>query len=255
MIIERIEPSTADIEYIDASGYVPPQINDDRSEYANVVVNKPWGYEYVLFQNDAVSAWVLFIQEGYQTSMHCHVDKKTSLIVLSGEIVCTTLNQSIARSAHNGLLLEKKVFHSSKTISPGGALIMEIETPANKRDLLRLDDKYGRKKKGYEGSRCCEKRSKDTHWSFVDNPDAKGEYTLGEARIQIVAAQKYDQLAAHIKEDVDLIACVTSGNLRDAEGNNILSHGDIVTARELLSINEPVVENVELLLIKKNNHS
>ena len=29
---------------------------------------------------------------------------------------------------------------------------MEIETPVNKRDLVRLKDKYGRKGKGYEKS-------------------------------------------------------------------------------------------------------
>ena len=62
-------------------------IEDDFFDYSKVVVKKPWGYEYLIYQNDSVAVWVLFISKGYQTSMHCHPKKKTTLIVLSGKAV------------------------------------------------------------------------------------------------------------------------------------------------------------------------
>ena len=42
-------------------------------------------------------------------------------------------------------------FHSSKALSDHGAYILEIETPEDKHDLVRLEDSYGREKTGYEG--------------------------------------------------------------------------------------------------------
>ena len=52
----------------------------------------------------------------------------------------------------DGLTLEKEVFHSTKALSPDGIEIIEIETPPNKTDLVRLNDSYGRECHGYEGS-------------------------------------------------------------------------------------------------------
>ena len=31
-------------------------------DYRNVVVNKPWGYEYLWYQNETVAIWFLFIK-------------------------------------------------------------------------------------------------------------------------------------------------------------------------------------------------
>ena len=45
---------------------------------------KPWGKEYLLYQNDDVAIWHLFIEPGQSTSLHCHPSKKTGLVVLDG---------------------------------------------------------------------------------------------------------------------------------------------------------------------------
>ena len=49
-------------------------------------------------------------------------------------------------------MIRKGLFHSTKAISQKGAMIFEIETPVNKHDIVRLEDKYGRAAKPYEGS-------------------------------------------------------------------------------------------------------
>lgn len=44
-------------------------------------------------------------------------------------------------------LICKGVFHRTK--APLGAVVIEIEFPPNRCDLVRLEDKYGRDKTGY----------------------------------------------------------------------------------------------------------
>ena len=41
--------------------------------YDKTVVKKPWGYEYLAYENEDVGLWFLYIKEGHQTSMHCHL--------------------------------------------------------------------------------------------------------------------------------------------------------------------------------------
>ena len=53
--------------------------------YEKTVVSKPWGYEYLAYQNDKVALWFLYIGHNHQTSMHCHPNKTTGLILLDGE--------------------------------------------------------------------------------------------------------------------------------------------------------------------------
>ena len=113
-------------------------------------IEKPWGYEYLIFSNDEIAVWILYLKPGTQTSMHCHPSKKTSLVVLEGKVNCSTITERLDRSAGQGLLIDKGAFHQTTTISETGAFVMEIETPVNKRDLVRLKDKYGREGQGYE---------------------------------------------------------------------------------------------------------
>lgn len=148
--IEKIVLSQQDMQAL-SNLYVRPQdIQDDHRDYSKVVVRKPWGYEYLIFSNQTVAIWVLYLESCAETSMHCHPNKKTSLVVLEGQVKCQTLVGSWDRSIGEGLLIDKGVFHQTIAVSESGAFVMEIETPINKRDLVRLKDKYCREGKGYE---------------------------------------------------------------------------------------------------------
>ncbi len=119
-------------------------------DYSNIVVNKPWGYEYLWFQKEKVAIWFLRITKGQATSLHCHAKKRTSLIVLDGAVQCTTIDDKYQLKTLEAIVLEPCVFHSSMAIAEEGAFIMEIETPPMKGDLVRMHDAYGRQNSGYE---------------------------------------------------------------------------------------------------------
>jgi len=136
----------------------------DTFDYKNVVVKKPWGYEYLLFENDFVGIWILHLTKGCSTSIHCHPSKKTSLVVLSGKVLSSTLSEWFDLNTLDGLILENGVFHSSKAVSKD-VFIMEIETPPNKKDLVRLKDAYGREGQAYEGK--CKMTTKMAKYKHI----------------------------------------------------------------------------------------
>ena len=119
-------------------------------DYSKLVVRKPWGYEYLTYQSKDIAVWILYLKKGHQTSMHCHPSKKTSLVVLDGLVTCKSLEFKVVRRTGEGIMIDKKVFHQTFNYSKKDAIIMEIETPNVKTDLLRLKDKYGRENMGYE---------------------------------------------------------------------------------------------------------
>ena len=44
--------------------------------YSNKIVNKPWGYEYVIYSNsDKLAITLVKINYGHKTSLHCHPQK------------------------------------------------------------------------------------------------------------------------------------------------------------------------------------
>jgi mannose-6-phosphate isomerase-like protein (cupin superfamily) len=148
-MIFKVHPSLSDFENlsrlkVEASDFA------NTFDYRRIVVNKPWGYEYLWFQNETVAIWFLYIGEGQSTSLHCHAHKRTSLIVLDGTVQCTTLEDKYRMNTLDGIVLEPCVFHSSKAMSTEGTFIMEIETPPMKGDLVRMNDAYGRQHTGYE---------------------------------------------------------------------------------------------------------
>src|SRR3990167_2193158 len=56
--------------------------NNQPLSYKDLVVLKPWGYEFLAFENGRVAIWILYIKKRHSTSMHCHPKKTTALMVL-----------------------------------------------------------------------------------------------------------------------------------------------------------------------------
>ena len=86
------------------------KLRKDKTNYSEVIVRKPWGYEYLIYQNQYVSVWILHILKKHETSMHCHPQKKTSLIVLNGKVNCKNLRDIYVRKAGESVLISKEVF-------------------------------------------------------------------------------------------------------------------------------------------------
>ncbi|MDA8560516.1 hypothetical protein N9L33_01810 [Nitrospinae bacterium] len=146
--------------------------------YKNKVVIKPWGYEFLIFENESVAIWYLHINKGHSTSMHCHPLKKTCLITLSGEALCNTFERRNYLNAIEGIVIENSVFHSTKALSPQGIELLEIETPPNKIDLVRLNDSYGREMKSYEGLMEMQTKNLERfNYFYFNEPDGKTLHT------------------------------------------------------------------------------
>ncbi len=118
--------------------------------FENVLVKKPWGEEYEVYHNDHVSLWHLVIKPGQQTSLHCHPNKKTGLIVLKGCAELSFLSGVDHLKVLDKRIIRASVFHSTKNSGSEDLHLFEVETPNNKLDLLRLEDNYQRAGTPYE---------------------------------------------------------------------------------------------------------
>jgi len=118
---------------------------NDHHDYSNEIVQKPWGSEYEVFSNNNISVWILNIDEGQSTSFHCHPNKLTSLIVLSTEwkVICKSALTVHDLYIGDEVLIDAGAFHQTTAFGVP-AIIIEIERPNNKNDLVRFKDDYGR---------------------------------------------------------------------------------------------------------------
>jgi mannose-6-phosphate isomerase-like protein (cupin superfamily) len=249
-MIKRIESSPKDAEKIQSLDIDHSLLQDDGVDYFGITIRKPWGYEYLTFQNEHVAIWVLHLNRDSETSLHCHLTKKTSLVVLAGEVICTTLLGEHRLAAGQGLFIGAGVFHSTRAVSPGGAVIMETETPTNKKDLVRLDDRYGREHKGYEGKEFF--TPPDTAaLKIVNLADGQGASQIGECSILICRYE--EQVDLH--EEAMSFGADIMGVLKGRLGNSdtvVAEPGDVLGLAELQARpNLHIVGNAELMLVKK----
>ncbi len=143
----RFQATDADRRALADLGGVAPLAAAEVAHYSAGVVTKPWGCEYEVSRNATESVWNLHLLANAETSMHCHLEKDTLLIVTSGEVEFSTLGMTLNLGIGARILIDRGVFH--RTATRTGAMLVEIESPPNKADLVRLSDKYGREGKGY----------------------------------------------------------------------------------------------------------
>lgn len=196
------------------------------SEYDGIVVNKPWGYEYLMYESDKIGLWYLHIKQGKQTSLHCHPGKKTGYILLTGEAQVSFLNDSTHLKAVSKLMLREGLFHSTKALSEDGIHVIEVESPPDKTDLVRLDDVYGRKEQPYEGEEAIVPMTEGCI-SFA--PPAVGvplSYMVHGTKLTIETLDDVSLLKTRPPEDIIL---VMDGGLISKTNDPIVSPGDVVT--------------------------
>lgn len=136
--------------------------------HKQVVVQKPWGYEYLVYETNEVALWLLYIEQGKSTSLHCHPKKTTGLILLEGEAELAFIADSKVIQAPSKQMIRRGLFHSTKAMSSPGVFLLEIETPNDKEDLVRLADEYGRSADGYEPQQSWLPKNASNIW--IENP-------------------------------------------------------------------------------------
>ena len=183
--------------------------NKQPETYKGIVVPKPWGSEFLFYEDRYISGWFLSIESGHSTSMHCHPNKRTVLVMLSGKALGRTLYGSSIINAGEIVVYEAGVLHRTKALTK--IEMAEIESPPIKTDLLRLEDSYGREKMGYEDKKTM---VKSCEYFYLDDEKplfSQKHYviTLGnvikQGEINIIGENKSELIPnSCILEDTDI---------------------------------------------------
>lgn len=251
-MIKRVKISQADIQNL--ASKTPPKAPENQViDFSTYLVNKPWGHEYLMFRNQFVEVWGLHIKTGQSTSMHCHPNKKTGMLLIEGEAIFSNLNEDIAMKPLDALIVDAGAFKKTKAVSAEGILLLEFETPPAKHDLLRLTDEYGRENKPYEG---LDKMMIDEEMC-VRFPDGDGVFdakrNLGGCDFSI----KKISSEALSQEDVDYLrghdlAVVLEGLVFWPGNDYIFNVADVLHTKDILENYDSVrIFNLTLMGIKK----
>jgi len=172
--------------------------------YKNNIVKKPWGYEYLVYGNEHVGLWFLYIKHNHSTSMHCHPNKTTGLILLDGEATVSFLSNSVDISPKEKLMIRKGLFHSTTAKSTQGICLLEIETPRDKHNLVRLEDKYGRQGKPYEDSSFETPKESECFWVEAPPDGEERIYNFANSKIKILNISTIEDLE-NIQDNTNVI--------------------------------------------------
>lgn len=156
-----------------------------------VIVRKPWGHEQLLYETTDLAIWLLKIQPGCSTSLHCHPQKDTELIVLSGTAVIACESAEYRRDAREGVSVPSGVFHRTAAFGDEPTFVLELESPNNKLDLVRKSDEYGRAGTNYEGSESWEWRSRNMNLVKYSHATLTGRVTnqIGQSAVVLTRAK------------------------------------------------------------------
>jgi len=191
----------------------------------NFKVIKPWGTEYTIYKNLTSSTKLLRLKKNKSTSLHCHPIKKTGFILIKGEVsVDLGFYNTKKLTPLSRLMIRPGLFHCTRNINNKEAVILEIETPIDKDDLVRFKDNYGRQDKPYEDSKSMVKLKNEQ--IFEDPKLGESiEYIIEDLSIKIVKTDNIKKLKNSKKNS---IIAVLDGGLVGTNQRYVLSPGDIV---------------------------
>ena len=216
------------------------------------IVEKPWGFEYLVYQNEEVALWLLYIRNTHSTSLHCHPKKTTGLILLDGQIEVSFFNQVNRLNPGNKIMIRKGLFHSTKSVSDKCSYLFEIETPVDKQDLVRFKDSYGREGKPYEDSKYESPKSQDCLLISDPNINKTNEYNFSNCTLFV---KSITDISSFLEIDDTLNVMFLRGGLQSDYGQNVAGPGDIVisnTIKKLIEVFNKVDPKTIIMIIKHN---
>lgn len=233
----------------------PATQENDHFDYSKVVVRKPWGYEYLIFENSHLAVWILYLRHGHQTSMHCHPHKRTSITILAGEAICSTLDNELIRHAGEMMLLGEGVFHRTTAVSADGVFLIEIETPVNKRDLVRYHDDYGRESLGYETVDQMTLNVENYNYTSLNGPAVYYDTTkhFGQCSVRLVEFRAPDELQRALYAEAWNVGTVLKGVVNEQHGGMRLTAGDVVLFEDIASRSLRVDGVVQMILVSRDD--
>lgn len=196
-------------------------------DYKSTVVKKPWGYEYLAYENEHVALWFLSISKNQRTSMHCHPSKTTGLMVVNGCAEVSFLSDKVLLNSSEKVMIRKGLFHSTRALKDD-LKIFEIETPVDKHDLVRLEDNYGRTGQPYEDASKEMPKSEDCVW--IEDP-VEGEYKtykFADQQISVYCISSFREIELlNLSSESGLM--FLKGGISTDYGVQVAGPGDIVS--------------------------
>lgn len=245
-MIKKLTQSLLDKKYVELHSPIASTASVD---FSTLAVNKPWGHEYLMLSRPEVEVWSLFIGHNKATSMHCHPNKKTALVVLDGNALFSSLNESMELSPLDAIVIDPGVFHSTQGLSKSGIRVLEFETPPMKHDLFRLEDKYGRVNEGYEG---IDKTFglENAHTRFHAN-EHNTPKNLGQSRLCLHTIHNPDELKSISSNSSHALLAITEGKILSRNGETLWGPSDIISLEELTSngYNDYTFDHLRILSI------
>jgi len=188
----------------------------------NYIVPKPWGYEYLIFENEKIGIWWLHIRNNEATSLHCHPNKTTGLILLKGEAKVSFLSDTHPMPEFSKIMIREGVFHSTQAVAESGADIVEVEVPKDKENLVRMADIYGRKGKHYESLGECIPRTDKELW-IEDKIGEKKIYNGYSFSIEYLTKELLDTMF-----DEDIIVILSESGVVSSDNFDIVKCGHVI---------------------------
>ncbi len=217
------------------------------------IVKKPWGYEYLVYENNECALWHLYIKKDQKTSMHCHPSKTTGLVLVDGEATVSFLNNDFDLKPMDKIMIRKGLFHSTKASAKTGAIVFEIETPVDKNDLVRLRDSYGREGLPYEDSTFEAPKEEDCLW--IENPAAGAKRTYRVANLKLTVCDvKSTDFFNDLEDGVNVM--FLEGGIVTEYGTNVAGAGDIVSSnivKELVQVFKSVKNKTIIMVMEEEN--
>lgn len=242
--------ATTEEERICLNSAIRERENSKKIDYHNKVNEKPWGKEYLAYQNAKIGIWILHVNRDQETSLHCHFKKDTVLMPLFGCFKINLFNSFRILNLFDCLYIPQNTFHGLHSYTDNG-IIMEIEiytekvTYTDKNDLLRIKDIYNRDKNSYESSVTERESCPDESMNF----NCTNNYDINNTKVSVLKVSNL----LEIKNKYDKVVLL-DGTLY-SEGKRITS-GSFVNLNEEVSLLSEYIEvlclgNLDYKYLKK----
>jgi mannose-6-phosphate isomerase-like protein (cupin superfamily) len=133
-------PHPSDIDFI--KNKKKEVLSEEKDSF--VFVPKPWGFEYLCFRDANFDIWELHLYPHASTSSHLHTKKDVLVLVLEGTTTLSMTNHEELLSVGEVRIIKQKAIHQFINTNETTTRILEIESPPDRHDLIRIKDNYGR---------------------------------------------------------------------------------------------------------------
>ena len=196
--------------------------NSYKIDYLKKINDKPWGKEYLAYQNKEIGIWILHVNKNQETSLHCHFKKDTILIPISGCFKINLYNKYVVLNLFDSIYVPRNTFHGIHSYSDN-SILMEIEiytehiSYTDKNDLLRIKDIYNRDKTQYETS-VIERTPYENEIMVFESSN---QYFINNTEVKIDDISSLEELKTKYDKIILLEGSIYSNNSKITSGSFI----------------------------------